>query len=250
MNHEAKSTKSDTHPTKTVQIEVRETFSRTITVEVPIDAFEQDDDLAYVIANIPSDSWDDPEDVGVSVVDIDGTPEYRADKQENRWHVTPLRYSTRPRQLLARLHGQLVKSHKDDELEFNRITVEFPNEHIAPGCIYYRPGYAVVITVVASDDEDYRTGILRGFDRCFPSVTETSSILWDAVDELDESEQTGTWDLLERAAKWLAELEPEERAERQFFVPGSTITHPKPCRAVDAGELYYRFHRKDVNEPV
>ena len=229
----------DMQPTKTVQVEVAETIRRTIYAEVPIDAIEQDDDLLYLIADIPSDNCGEPEDVDMSMVDVDDPPDYRMDVRDGKWHVTRLRYDTGSRRLLAERHSQIVRTQKEsEELEFNRVTFELPDERIVPACLYYQRGHGVVVT---SEKEEYVAAVLRGFDHCFPSMTEAGPIPWDAVDVLDEFVQIGTEHLLRRASEWLAELDPKEREQRQFVVPGSTITHPTPRKAVDADELYYRF---------
>ena len=223
--------------TKTIEAEITEIRTRCVNVEVPIDASDSDSNFLYELTRIPSE--EEADDFQVTIEDSNICPEYRMDMRDGMWHLTSLHYDTPERRRLAFLHERIVNSVRDSgDLYFNRVTVELPDERVAPGCIYYRAGYAVVVAVT---EEAYRTGILRGFDRCFPTMTEAGPIPWDAVDELDEYERMGTWDLLDRAAEWLAELDPKEREQRQFVVPGSTITHPTPRKAVDADELDLRF---------
>ncbi len=235
--------------TKVIEARITKTFTLYVTAEVPIDTSELDAELLDTISCILMDELPEPDDYDVCVSDSNDPPDYRLEKSGEKWRVIQLTYHDRARLRLADLHDQLIRSQKgSDDLEYNRVTIELSEGHLAPGCIYYRPGgYAVVI---AAEDAGYRTGLLLGFDHCYPASTEALALPWNLVEVLDESSSTGVWNLFERAAEWLEDEDSPVIVERPFMTLITKTVRATPQRAVETGELRYRLDRSSDESDV
>ena len=125
--------RSSNHRTKIIEATITEVHTRDVTVEVPIDASDSDDNFLYELTRIPSE--EEADDFQVTIEDSNSYPEYRMDMRDGRWHLTSLHYDTPERKRLAFLHERIVTSVRDScDLDFNRVTVELPDERVAQGC--------------------------------------------------------------------------------------------------------------------
>jgi hypothetical protein len=104
----------------------------------------------------------------------------RADRLGRGWYVKPAKHFARPAVNRAIAHSHVVKNAGNEGgiIEYLPVLVEYPTGDITHGLVYLRKRYSILTAFFGTY---FTSGVLSGFDHCYPIRRDTGAVPWEAV---------------------------------------------------------------------